>query len=235
VPFVSVQFWQVWPPMPQSLSCVPTAQTSPTQQPFAQFVELQSGDFGTHCWFVHTSLSAAQFVHWLPFTPHCMSLVPTKHVLPWQQPGQFVASQFGSKMHTPPPVGPCGAHSTFGPEQLKHWLPPLPHASGSMPGMHWPLAQQPDGQLLGPHVEVVHAPPTPASDGKMHCPPVWVQSWQKFPSAPHAMFEEPIWQLPNMSQQPEHVIGPHDCGGMHTPPAPGCAWHCSPIAAQLVH
>lgn len=90
------QFWQAMPPRPHAVGCVPTAQTSPMQQP-AQFAALQP-TVGVHVPALHVSLTA-QPLQTSPPLPHAAGVVATTQLLPTQQPGQFAGPHVTGVWH----------------------------------------------------------------------------------------------------------------------------------------
>jgi hypothetical protein len=82
------QFAHEPPPVPHAVSCVPMAQTSPTQQP-EQFDALHKPFACVH---VPVAASHTEFaghdVHVLPATPHDCGVTATTHWSPTQQPAQ---------------------------------------------------------------------------------------------------------------------------------------------------
>jgi hypothetical protein len=111
-------------------------------------------------------------------------------------------------------------------------VPPMPRN----PPHFWPHTLEP---MQHPeHVDVVHplpeASPFPESAGPddvMHVPPEHVcpiatQSWQLPPAGPHVV-SEGDWQLPLVSQQPEHVCA-------HDAPSPGAASATDPSSPVLL-
>ena len=116
-----------------------------------------------------------------------------------------------------------------------HAPPPLPHEVPSLPGMHWPLRQQPEAQVEGPQDAPPSVPPSPfAPPSSPPVPPSSLtsgaprqvnssQTWptlhteQVTPSVPHASSAVPSRQMPSLSQQPLQLEGRHRacCVGPH--------------------
>ena len=94
---------------------------------------------------------------------------------------------------------------------MAHSLPGYPHAAAVFPGWHTLFSsQQPLGQLPM-QVAAWHscATQTPPEGHPTHA----------VPPLPQAFTDEPVWQVPVASQQPEQFVGPHGGGGApHVPP-----------------
>jgi hypothetical protein len=150
-----------------------------------------------------------------PAVPHDVASVPAMHVLPTQQPLQFVASQRATLQ-----VRPFASHARPWSSQFVQFAPPMPHAAASLPARHrWRPSsklQHPLGQVAGPHAGSSR-PQTrlPVQTAK----PDATQSEHRPPSAPHARASLPVRHTPLASQHPfGHVDGLQTPGGV--PPSP---------------
>ncbi len=90
------QFWQATPPTPHAVGWLPTAHTSPMQQP-AQFAALQP-TVGVQTPALQVSLML-QPLQTSPPLPHAAGVVATTQLLPTQQPGQFAGPQVTGVWH----------------------------------------------------------------------------------------------------------------------------------------
>lgn len=84
--------------------------------------------------------------------------------------------------------------------QVKHAAPPLPHASGDVPGWQTPFEQQPDGQLAGLQPTAVQTPLVHAKPGP--------QETQAAPWEPQVVL---LWlatgtQVPLLQQPPGQLV-----------------------------
>jgi hypothetical protein len=147
VAFCCVQSTHVTPLVPHALSCVPTAHTSPAQQPLGHVAGLHFGGGGPHVPFEQTSPSDVQSWHVCPLTPHALSPLPTAQTFPEQQPvGQFCGLQSVGGTHLPP-----GPHVRPLAAQFMHCAPLVPHALSPVPPKQRPPLQHPFGHVVASH------------------------------------------------------------------------------------
>ncbi len=242
------------PEVPHAIVVLPGKHTLPWQQPFAQLVASQTQLPLMQRWpaphagpvpQLHTpatqpSAFRPHAPHAAPAVPHVDVVFPLWHAFAWQHPvGQLVAS------HTHWPATQRWPATQLAPAPQRHWpiaqvsaptpqsrhAPPVgPQAAAAVPGMHWPLMQQPDGQLVESHTHwaethrwpAVHA----AFEPQRHWP--WVHesapaphAWQTPPPPPHCCSDVVVWHTPLRQQplgqlpalQPEHAAFVHVCGG----------------------
>src|SRR5262245_25714112 len=80
--------------------------------------------------------------HACPPTPHAVSEVPTRHVFPWQHPGQFCGVHVVALLdaHVPPPPSPtAAAHTRPCEAQSTHACASFPHELTLLPSWQTPL------------------------------------------------------------------------------------------------
>jgi hypothetical protein len=217
------------PPEPQSASCEPTAQRSPTQHP-AQFFAVQE-ELPTQVPPVHT-WAAPQVPHCAPLAPHCMLVVPPTQTLSEQHPVQLSGPQ-GAEQTPPAPSPPMVALVQMSPLalQLSQAAPLPPQAVLSVPGRQTSPTQHPL-QLAAEHAaDPVHSPPVPASASpRVQSWPVAEQSTHSSPPLPQVGSTSPATQmLP--TQHPVQLSGPHEVG-LQAPASPSQEL---PLAVQSVH
>lgn len=96
--------------------------------------------------------------------------MPTKQVLPEQQPAQFAALHVGVPTHVPPP--PVWApHVVAVSLQLTHCCPVLPHAAVAVPEAHVAPTQHPVQLVelqVGPVVEQVRVVASQSRPSAVH-------------------------------------------------------------------
>jgi len=130
----------------------------------------------------------------VPPVPHAPLTLPVLHTLPWQQPLHVAGEQEPASLHAPP-------WHTCDEVQMEQGLPRLPHAPPVLPGLHWLPWQQPEGQVVWEQVPfLAHLPPVQI------CPDEHALHFA--PLSPHFLADWATTQLPLLSQQPPHVLGP---------------------------
>jgi hypothetical protein len=201
---IATQLPQFIPPTPQAVSCVPTAQMLPTQQP-RQLPGLQRAagwqtPGGTQVSFTLHGL------HIAPPVPHSAVVGFAMHVLPRQQPLQFAGPHVIAGWHVRSFGWPLGTQTSPIALQLAHGCPPLPHAVLSVPPAHvWPTQQPP--QFAGPQLAVPWQTPPPPPAG-LHVWPRSAQSSQLWPNCPHDVLDVPGRHL-SPTQQPVQFDASH--------------------------
>ncbi len=195
---------QAWPPTPHAVDEPPPRQTGTGELPEIPQHPLQfDGPHGGTSHFPPAHVSfGGQTLQAPPPRPHPPTLVPVRHSLPEQQPGQLDGPQAITCFSQTLPVHtkPAGQDWQVSPDR-PHWLfvvPPWQTLLGS---------QQPS-QFCGPHWFCwLQKPPWQVE--------LAGQKLQNWPPNPQAKGASPGWQLPLKSQQPGQFCGPQP------PPSPG--------------
>jgi hypothetical protein len=178
---------QALPPVPQSLSVVPSWHTSEaSQQPVGHVVALHVEALQAPP--VQTSVGG-QAVHSSPPVPQNVVVVPVWQTpLVLQQPVGHVDALHGGGSHVPAlHVSPVG--------HARQVSPSVPQAPVVVPvSQKLRASQQPDGHVVASHGGPRHRPPEQLSAGG--------HGKQALPPVPQADVLVPDSQLPELSQQP---------------------------------